>query len=151
MTLRTDVVEPLLAACPSFRPAWEQHLASWHGEDAGIYNDLTVLAQHLVQTYASGRTEEFEALFKLVEKLLSHGSEEVRAALSVGLLEDLQVIGSHHPFGGDAFLPWLGPESRRAWEEVSRQWEGKRSLGDVIRAETKVKQKFPDSSSEGAV
>src|SRR4051794_16673889 len=114
MTLRTEVVEPLLTACPSCRPVWEQHLANWQGEDAGIYNDLAVLAQHLVKTYASGSTEEFDAVFKLIENLVAHGTEEVRAALSVGLLEDLQVIGSHHPFAGDAFLPWLGPKSRLA-------------------------------------
>jgi hypothetical protein len=146
MTLRRDLIEPLLAACPSFRPRWEQHLADWHGEDAGIYNDLAVFAHHLVDSYAADRTAEFAAVFQLIERLLSQGPEELREPLSLGLLEDLQVIGSHHPFGGDAFLPWLGPESRRAWQEISKLWEGKPSLADVIRTEVKGQKRLPDSS-----
>jgi hypothetical protein len=149
--MRDDLIEPLLAACPSFRPPWEQHLADWRGQDAGIYNDLAVFAHHLVDSYAADRTAEFAAVFQLIERLISQGPEEVRAPLLVGLLEDLQVGASHQPFGGDAFLPWLGPESRRAWQEISKVWEGKRSLADVIRAETKQQHRLPDSSSGGAV
>ena len=151
MNLRPMLVEPLLSACPSFRPRWDQHLTDWGGEDPGIYNDLTVFAEHLVESYAVSSTAEFPAVFQAVERLLSEGPEEARAALSVGLLEDLQVDGSHRPFGGNAFRPWLGAESRRAWDEITKLWEGKRNLAGVIRAETKGQKRLPDSSSGGAV
>ncbi len=151
MTLRNEILEPLLAASPSFAPRWQQHIAHWGEEDAGIYNDLAALAHHLIEAYAAGRTTEFSAVFDSVERLLSQGSEEARAALSVGLLEDLQVIGSHHPFGGDALLRWLGPESRRSWEDIATQWEDKRSLAEVIRAEARRPKRSPDSSPGGAV
>ncbi len=74
-------------------------------------------------------------VFSLVERMLIKGDEEVRSLASIGLLEDLQNIASWQPFGMNVFLPWLGPKSQMAWNEILAMWVGKHSLGDVLRAE----------------
>jgi hypothetical protein len=53
----------------------------------------------------------------------------------IGLLEDIQTIASHQPFGPTAFVQSLGPISRQGWDDIAKTWEGKSTLMDVIRSE----------------
>lgn len=70
MTIRPDAVVPrLLSACPSALPAWQEHLAWWLPEVPGPFND-SVLAHHVVESYAAGRTSELPAFFSAIEHLL---------------------------------------------------------------------------------
>ncbi len=59
----------------------------------------------------------------------------------VGLLEDIQVIATHYPFGQEAFVPYLGQISLQAWYWIEKTWEGKPSLMDVVRSELEKKRK----------
>ncbi len=70
--------------------------------------------------------------------MLHEGDDEVRDLVSIGLLEDLQTIASWRPFGMDVFLPWLGPTSLHAWNEILTMWKGKHSLAEVLRAEAEA-------------
>jgi hypothetical protein len=118
-----DVVPTFLAACPSVGPAWRKHLDFWGGEPGrGIYMDVAVLARHLVDSYERGELEEFPAAFALVERCLTEGDEATRELATIGVIEGVQNIGLHRPFGADVFLPWLGPASRTAWDELNRWW-----------------------------
>jgi len=73
--------------------------------------------------------------FSAVEELFVDGDSDVKQIAMIGILEDLQCLESWKPFGNKAFIPWLGPHSREAWNLVTQMWEGKSSLADVIRAE----------------
>jgi hypothetical protein len=55
----------------------------------------------------------------------------------IGFLEDLQNVASWQPFGKTAFVPFVRPQSRDAWNEIERVWAGKTSLAEVIREERK--------------
>ena len=136
---KAQVVPLLLEASPSARPAWEQHLASWHGEQAGDVNDVAVFAHHIVDCYAEGATAEYGELFATVERILSEGDDEARSLAAFGLLEDVQTIASHQSFGPDAFVSWLGPKSREAWDQIATLWRsGGGSLAGVIRSERRL-------------
>jgi hypothetical protein len=75
---KTQVVLLLLEASPSARPAWEAHLAWWKGGQAGDFNDATVCAHHIVDSYAKGETAQLGALFAALERILSEGDTEAR-------------------------------------------------------------------------
>ena len=131
----------LLAACPGFQSAWDEHLAYWDGEEAGAFNDASEFARYIVASYERGDTAEFPIAFATLEKIFNEGDQEARDVAGIGVLEGLQNIGSNHSCGADVFIQWLGPMSRRAWAEIEKMWEGKHSLADVVRAEVRANQK----------
>jgi hypothetical protein len=83
-------------------------MAWWTGEEAGGFNDVNVFAHHIVDSYAKGLTAECHALFAAVVRVLTEGDNEARSLAALGVLEDVQTISSHHPFGPEAFVGWLG-------------------------------------------
>ena len=120
------VMPALLDACPSFEDAWERHLAEWatDSDERGVYIDVGVFAQHLVDLLDRGQTEEFAAVFQAVERLFVEGDDGVRYLLSVGLIEDLGNIGAgRHDWPWAAkFRQWFGPNADRAWDDLHRLW-----------------------------
>jgi hypothetical protein len=123
---------------PGFRPRWEKHLSFWEGEPASGYNDISEFAQFVVkELYPGGRTEETQRAFELMEQWLVNGNNKVQELVVIGFLEDVQNIASWQPFGRAVFIPFLGPQSRDAWNELERVWAGKTSLMEVVREEGK--------------
>ena len=144
---KSQVVALLLEASPSARPAWEKHLASWKGEQAGDFNDVAVFAHHIVDCYAKGATAEYGALFATLERILREGDGEARRLAAFGVLEDIQTLASHQPFGPDAFVGWLGPTSHEAWDEIATLWRsGGGSLAGVVRFERSFQPRRTRSS-----
>jgi hypothetical protein len=144
---KPQVVALLLEASPSARRAWEEHLASWNGEQAGDFNDVAVFAHHIVDCYAKGATTEYGALFATLERILREGDEEARRLAAFGVLEDVQTLSSHQPFGPDAFVSWLGPKSREAWDQIATLWRsGGGSLAGVIQFERSLRPRRSGSS-----
>jgi hypothetical protein len=118
-----DVIPAFLAACPKIGPAWQQHLESWGSEsDRGDYNDSLVIAHHLVDSFERGDLSEFPAAFGVLERCFLAGDEKAKELATVGIIEDIQNIASHRPFGPSVFYEWLGPESQAAWNELCEFW-----------------------------
>ena len=133
---KMQVVPLLLEACPTARRAWQAHVAWWEGEEAGAFNDVSVFARHIVDSYAKGLTAECDALFAAIERILAEGDQEAQSLAAIGVLEDIQTLSSYHSFGPSAFVGWLGPRSREAWEQIDVLWRaGGGSLAGVIRLE----------------
>jgi hypothetical protein len=133
-----QVMPRLITDFPDFRPRWERHLALWKGEPAGSYNDIVQFAHFVVEDlYPNGRTADLQHAFDLVEHWLVNGNHNLRELMAIGFLEDVQNIASWQEFGKKAFIPFLGPESRKAWNEIEKMWGGKTSLIEVVRAELK--------------
>jgi hypothetical protein len=129
---RDEMFEPMLTACPTFRAAYEGFLADWAGDpDKPQYLALAELARHLVSNLREGQTQDFPAVFAVVESWLLEGDSYVAEAVVVGLLEALQNTNMH-PDGTvpDQFLPFLGNEARYWWEQVDQFWEGGRMIVD---------------------
>ena len=120
----------LVAEFPGFRPRWEKHLELWKGKPAGSYNDITEFVYFVVRDlYPSGKTEETKHVFELMEYCLKNGDKSLRELVVIGFLEDLQNLASRQAFGKEAFLPFLGPKSREAWDEIERFWAGQNDVG----------------------
>ena len=135
MITKSQVIPLLLEASPSFQPAWQKHVAYWNGQEAGCFNDAAEFARLLVVSFERGDTSEFPAVFATIEEILNEGDSQARDVAAIGILEDLQTIGSNHSCGADVFVQWLGPTSHAAWAQIARMWEGKHSLMDVLRSE----------------
>ncbi len=119
--------EPLLAACPSFEPAWRAFV-----EEAGRYPNEQPLyhvaaeefARHLVVRLHEGSNDELAVTFQVVERLISEGESYVREAMVTGLLEGIQNIAGDMGVDPDRFKEWLLPETRAWWDNLNRFWDG---------------------------
>jgi hypothetical protein len=133
-----EVMPRLIAEFPGFHVRWEKHLESWHGERAGNYNDIAQPVHFVVEDlYPTGKTADLQHAFELVEQWLVNGNQNLRDLIAIGFLEGLQNVASWQEFGREVFIPFLGPQSHQAWNEIERTWAGKMSLMEVIRAERK--------------
>ncbi len=130
---RDGMMKPMLLACPSFVPTWERFLQQWRAPDGTrdlpLYLALSELADHLIAKLERGETDDFSAVFAVIERWHREGTRYVKVAATVGLLEDLQNVNRHGASSPSAFLPWLGPETARWWHKVDRFW----SHGEPLR------------------
>lgn len=129
-----------LEICPEFQIQWNEHLQYWGNQERGEYIDISEFARFVVDCYASGKIERFPQIFEKIEALLTNGHPKIKELVTIGLLEDIQTGASHHDFGPDVFLGWLGPISRQVWFGIAKAWEGNTSLMDVLREEIKSKK-----------
>lgn len=124
---RPDMMELMLRACPSFRPAYDEFLKEWSGQDEELpqYLALTDLARHLAAMLVNGETAEFGQIFDVIERWHQHGDAYVREAATIGLLEDLQNVNLWPNGNGDRarFEVWLRPISLRYWRKLIDFWE----------------------------
>jgi len=118
--------EPMLAADPTFEPAWREFVEEWADEpDLPQYLALADFARHLIARLERGETAVFESVFEVVERWHLEGEHYVREAATVGLLESLQNTNLHEGATcPDDFVRWLRPETRRWWDKLERFWGG---------------------------
>jgi hypothetical protein len=135
MIQTSEIIPTLLNICPDFRSAWEEHLRYWSGEIPGIYNDTAEFVHYLVDRYEHGDRTGLPLVFETIESFITQGTPDTREVAILGILETLQCVASHRPFGEEAFVEYLQPASKAAWDELTTIWEGKSSLADVIRGE----------------
>ena len=123
---KNDMFEPMLAACPTFEPAWRVFLNEWEDrkERLPYYLALGDLARHLVEQLEAGTTQQFEAVFDVVERWHCEGDHYVKEAATIGLLEGIQNISGHRGIDPSRFECWLKPESKRWWAKLNRFWNG---------------------------
>ncbi|MCI0357958.1 MAG: hypothetical protein L0211_05720 [Planctomycetaceae bacterium] len=120
----SDVIPAFLAACPNIGSTWQEHLEFWDGEiERGDYNDASVVAHYLVDSFERGELVEFPAAFAVLERCLIEGDQNAQELAVVGIIEDIQNIALHRPFGPLVFYEWLGPSSRVAWDELCAFWQ----------------------------
>jgi hypothetical protein len=121
--IEKEMVMPLIIkVCPSFEQPWEEHLDSWEGEEAGLYNDFGEFVIHLVESYRKGDTQYFKNVFDVIELLLKDGDSYVKGATSVGFLEDLQNYSANTGVDPNEFIEFLGSETLIWWKKINKFW-----------------------------
>jgi len=134
--LTSETILSLVERFPAFSPRWRKHLEYWHGEPAGNYNDMAEFVHFVVEDlYEKGNLDEMQQVFNCLENLFIEGNQETRDLIGLGFFETLQNFATWRPYGNTVFEPFFGPMSKRVWKEIGRNWKGKSSLMDVIRAE----------------
>jgi hypothetical protein len=124
MIEKEQVMGLLLGASPSFVENWDRHVSDPTYDEELLYVHLGEFAQHLVDLMKEGKTEEFQAIFDVVERLHLEGDPYVREATTIGLLEAIQNVAGDNNLAPEAFHPYLGPESKHWWERLNEFWSG---------------------------
>jgi hypothetical protein len=118
----------LHVVCPSFQHSeiWREWRARQRGATAPADQSLAIaFVRHLTTLEAHGERAEFPAVFELLERVCREGHPAVLDLVVVGYLEELQNPALHAAGSTpDAFVSWLGPESRLWWSRLLRFWEG---------------------------
>ena len=133
---RDEMFDPLLAACPSFGPAWQRFVAGWQSEegDPPLYVALSSLCHHVIALRDAGDDDAVRRVFAVVEAWHPDGDAYVREAATIGFIETLGNILSHDPSGPArlaALRAFTGPETTRWWRKVDAFWAGNhRALSD---------------------
>jgi len=120
---KADMLDSMLVACPSFRPAWDAFLAEWSTEDdKPLYLALSDLAHHLLDLLAARQESELSGAFAVVERWHIEGDAYVREAATIGLLENLQDETIHTSTSPKEIEPFLLPESLKWWRKIEAFW-----------------------------
>ena len=123
MITNTNMMDSMLAACPSFRPAWNDFVAEWSTEDdKPVYLALASLARYLVELLAARQEPELSRAFAVVERWHIEGDAHVREAATIGLLENLQNDSIHTSTSPKQIEAFLLPESLKWWRKVEGFW-----------------------------
>jgi hypothetical protein len=122
MITRAEIIPMLLKACPSFQAAWDEHLAYWAEEEAGIYNDTAEFVHYLDRCRENGDFGSIESGLGAVERLIADGDAYTKEIAIIGLLETIQNVSSHSG-SQQVYERYIGPKSRRAWRQLNRDWE----------------------------
>jgi hypothetical protein len=106
-----DVLPLLIAVCRTYRGSMEETMVD---HENGEYVQIGYFAAHLIRLLDEGATEDFPAVFGVIESILKEGDADARSLVGDGLLDDLTNPGLYEgdrarPIG---FLPWLGTRTR---------------------------------------
>ena len=119
------MMAPMLEACPSFLPAWDEWLKDHESflEDLGgdaespYYGVLSNLASHIWRLTLTENERAIKPIFDVIESWLVNGDSYVRLACSVGLLECVKCARGATP-PKRQFKAALGPVSRKEWDRI---------------------------------
>ncbi|RYB91012.1 hypothetical protein EUA93_18945 [Nocardioides oleivorans] len=96
------------------------------------YLDAGAVVSRLADELAAGRTDGFDVLFDLVERLVTEGDDYVSELGVIGYLEGMQMdTVTSRGLDPEAFAPWLRPTSARYWAALHRFWESGTPIPDL--------------------
>ena len=130
----------VLDACPSFAVVWDEIVEEHtdRGSPGGRlgYLDAGCLVAHLADRLLTGDTVDFDAVFDLIERLITDGDPYVSELGVIGYLEGMQMATvSSRGVDPEAFRPWLRPVSSAYWEAINRFWMLGTPIPDIRRKE----------------
>lgn len=127
MIEQEQIMKRLLTACLSYRKRYEQYVEHHYevGEKRLIYVDIGDFVEYTIECVQSGKTSEFEDLFEVIEQFLVNGDAEVQEFATVGILETFQNKSPDRNIEYREWERWLHPESKRRWNLLIEDWNGK--------------------------
>lgn len=129
MIEKSQVMQMLVEACPSYGDRFAQFLANSYdeGDEPLLYCELSDFAHHLCDLLTQKKNSEFADVFAVVESLHIDGDAFVKEAATIGLLEGIQNVSSHRDdLLAEQFESFLKPQSAELWNELNSFWMGKR-------------------------
>lgn len=131
MTITKDDVLPLLfEACPSFLEGrWQENQTAFNDDRELLYLDIAGFARYLADLLAEGKTEEFPAIFAVIERLHTEGDHYVQELATVGFLEDFENWAMRADMPESACSQHFGPQTAEWFKEMQKFW--RREIGYI--------------------
>ncbi|MGO4530370.1 hypothetical protein AB4Z30_14910 [Paenibacillus sp. 2TAF8] len=139
MIEKEQILEKLLTAVPSYKSRYEQYINENYepGEERLIYVDISDFVKHVIECYQRKKTEEFDALFEVIEQLHTNGDSSVKEVATVGILESFQNQLLDENIEYSEFERLLKSESKRWWNHLIDYWNGKTEyIGGPIKEQS---------------
>jgi iron-sulfur cluster repair protein YtfE (RIC family) len=139
MIEKEQILEKLLTAVPSYTSRYEQYINENYepGEERLIYVDISDFVKHVIECYQRKKTEEFDALFEVIEQLHTNGDSSVKEVATVGILESFQNQLLDENIEYSEFERLLKSESKRWWNHLIDYWNGKTEyIGGPIKEQS---------------
>ena len=112
-----ETLDLLAAAAPTFVHE------DWEETERLAYVEVGDLVYHLRAGLKLGEPAEVVAVMEVVEALLA-GNRADENFVQIGLFESIQNTSSGTGLDQEAWEPFLGPLSRRLWDELNDMWGG---------------------------
>jgi hypothetical protein len=130
---KQQIMSDLLCEFPQFQNRWREHSRQW-GEDAGPSLGMVIFAHFVIDgLYERENYEGVQAVFDRMEAFLRGGTQEVRDLIGLGFIQTMQNIALLKPYGSDAFVRFLGVETRSVWAQLEAIWRASIGLDSSDR------------------
>ena len=73
-----QVIPLFLQACPDWGADLEEERKDWDNEKPGEYNEIVILARHVVNSFKKELTDNFAGIFQTLEEIIINGTEDAR-------------------------------------------------------------------------
>ncbi len=123
MINRDQILSMLLEVCPSFTDSLLRVKADNDHEDL-VYVYVGEFAPHLIDLFKKNQTDEFNAVFDLIEKLHVERDQTTREIATIGFLEGIQNVSGNSGVDPAEFVRFLRPESMKYWHKLNDFWSG---------------------------
>jgi uncharacterized protein YabN with tetrapyrrole methylase and pyrophosphatase domain len=91
-------------------------------DDRMYYYDIARVAAFINKMFLNKQTADFPNLFKDIEQILTNSDQFIQNLMVVGLFEGMQNTPEINCYID--FNEWLQPESKKAWDDLIKFWEG---------------------------
>ncbi len=118
-----QTVAMIIELCPDFEDIWLESTRSLEPEDKTYSLLISKFAEYIVEKYKSNSIENFKDIFDITEVCLRIGETTVQNTFTTSLLEDIQNLAGNQDINPNVFLPYLGDETQKWWNEINRFWD----------------------------
>ena len=115
----------LTSPFPDLKEQWERHKSSEYTDyqsERLDYVDIGVINRYIVDKFKVHQPKEFDDFFNRVEIILNQGDDYTKELMIIGLLEGIQNVSGWEDANYHDFEKWLKPETKKAWNELTRFW-----------------------------
>lgn len=110
-------------ACPSFKERHVEFVAQWTEGSPSFANVLFELADHIALKELHDFKTELIAVLAVVEEIQTNAEKELKDAVNVYLLEELQSRSKENGVDADSYLELLGSHTKKWWNNLTQNWE----------------------------
>lgn len=120
-----DCMKLILERVPEFQEDWDLFQKDWEDEEVklGLCGQMSEFSHFVADNYQLLGPIRMKQIFALAEEILQKGDDDSQIAVTTCFIENILNRCSGKLIPPEAFIPFLGPESRdfsRAWDELSK-------------------------------
>jgi hypothetical protein len=121
MEKENHIIKEIIKISPTFEAVYQDYLKEYGGESPGETVAMGELARHVINLANKKDFKTLESVLKKIEAL--YQKKDLVEILTVGFLEALQNNSGWDGMSQNYFTQYLGPISKKEWEELNKFWD----------------------------